>query len=263
MKPMQNYLAEVWKCRYFWLSLIKNDLRTRYRGSVLGIGWSLVHPLAMTAVLCTVFHKLWGMPIREYGPFVLSGLTFWSFLHACTLQGCHAFFAGETYIRQYPAPLMIYPLRTVLGAAFHFLLALGVVILATWCFQGFGNVGALVGLLPGLLLVMVLGWSLAVLSAFANVFFPDIQHLLEVGLQILFYATPIFYQPEMMHERGLGWLVDFNPLAALVECLRLPILAGEMPHASALGVATLVATLFVGLAVLTLSRLQQKMIFYL
>ena len=52
---MQAYLAAIWNCRFFWLSLVKIDLRSRYRGSVLGICWSLLHPIAMTAILCVVF----------------------------------------------------------------------------------------------------------------------------------------------------------------------------------------------------------------
>src|SRR5262249_18391644 len=55
---MQAYLGAIWRCRYFWLSLVRMDLRHRYRGSVLGLGWSLLHPIAMTAILCTVFHHL-------------------------------------------------------------------------------------------------------------------------------------------------------------------------------------------------------------
>jgi len=66
---MQGYIASVWRCRYFWLSLVKMDLRTRYRRSVLGLGWSLLHPIAMTVVLCTVFHSLFKMNIVDYGRF--------------------------------------------------------------------------------------------------------------------------------------------------------------------------------------------------
>src|SRR5207245_8907528 len=55
---MGNYLAAIWRCRFFWLSLVKLDLRTRYRRSILGMGWSLLHPVAMTIIICLVFRKL-------------------------------------------------------------------------------------------------------------------------------------------------------------------------------------------------------------
>src|SRR5436190_17576829 len=127
---MGSYFADIWRCRYFWLSLVKMDLRTRYRRSVLGLGWSLLHPIAMTIVLCTVFSAIFKAKIEDYGPFVLAGLATWNFLLTSTTQGCQCFFLGESYIRQYPSPLAIFPLRTVLGATVHFLMAL-VVVLAT------------------------------------------------------------------------------------------------------------------------------------
>jgi ABC-type polysaccharide/polyol phosphate export permease len=262
-QAVQSYLQAVWKCRHFWISLVKSDLRARYRRSVLGIGWSLLQPLAMTTVLCIVFHKLFGMPLREFAPFLLSGLTFWSFITSCTSAGCHCFLQGEPYIRQYPAPLAIYPLRTLLGAAFHFGVALLVVNLLAWSLNGFSNLTALWSLVPALVLVLIVGWSIAVLAGFANVYFPDMQHLLDVGLQILFYATPIMYPPSMLRDRGMGWLVDYNPLGALLTLIRQPILEGEPASLGMFGVATLVALICFSLASLMLGKLQNRLIFQL
>ena len=59
------YLAAIWRCRYFWLSLVKMDPRTRYRGSALGIGWSPLHPIAMTIILCTVFGRLFDTDLTS------------------------------------------------------------------------------------------------------------------------------------------------------------------------------------------------------
>src|SRR5262245_1175215 len=112
---MIAYLSEIWGCRYFWLSLVKNDLRTRYRRSILGLGWSLVRPIAMTVILCAVFRRLFHRDdVWSYAPFLLSGLAVWDYVVTATKQGCHSFFQGESYIRQHPAPIAIYPLRTVL-----------------------------------------------------------------------------------------------------------------------------------------------------
>src|SRR5208283_3346002 len=98
---MGTYLADIWRCRYFWLSLVKMDLRTRYRRSVLGLGWSLLHPIAMTTILCIVFQRIFHVDLRDYAPRVLSGLTFWNYLVSVTILGCQCFFHGEAYIRQH------------------------------------------------------------------------------------------------------------------------------------------------------------------
>src|SRR5262245_11940489 len=127
---MGNYLAAIWRCRYFWMSLVRMDLRTRYRRSVLGMGWSLLHPIAMTAVLCAVFHVIFkpAQGVAWYAPFLLAGLACWQFIVTVTTNGCQCLFQGEAYIRQYPAPMAIYPLRTALGGTVHFGIALAVVI---------------------------------------------------------------------------------------------------------------------------------------
>ena len=126
---MTSYLNNVWKLRYFWMALVRIDLRNRYRRSVLGVGWSLLHPIAMTAVICTVFSQLLRVPnIKEYAPFLLAGLTAWNFISAVINQGCQAFFHNEPYIRQHPAPLAIYPLRVILGAGIHLLMGIAIVI---------------------------------------------------------------------------------------------------------------------------------------
>src|SRR5262249_51411342 len=113
---MLGYFQQVWRCRYFWLSLVKMDLRTRYRRSVLGMGWSLLHPIAMTLILSVVFSKILQQddPWR-FAQFLLAGLSCWHYIVSVTTQGCQSLFQSEGYIRQYPAPIVIYPLRTALS----------------------------------------------------------------------------------------------------------------------------------------------------
>src|SRR5260370_15958522 len=130
-ESMSNYFAAIWRCRYFWLSLGKMDLRTRYRRSVLGLGWSLLHPIAMTAILCMVFVGLFSVNIREYVPYVLAGFACWNYILTVTLQGCQCLYQGEMYIRQFPAPMAIFPLRTALGGTIHFLITLVVVVVVS------------------------------------------------------------------------------------------------------------------------------------
>jgi ABC-type polysaccharide/polyol phosphate export permease len=260
---MGKYLSEIWQCRYFWWSLVKMDLRTRYRRSVLGLGWSLLHPICLTIILCFVFGNILGVGIRDYGPYLLAGLVTWNFISGVTVQGCQSFFQGETYIRQHPAPLAVYPLRTALGGTVHFLMALIVVLGLSWCMHGFGNVPSLIYLFPGIVLLFILCWSLAVLSASANVLFQDTQHLSEIGFQILFYATPIMYMPQTLESARLGWFLHINPAVPLLALVRHPILEGHAPSLGTYCVATTIVLLFASAAGLTLSRVQRQLIFHL
>jgi ABC-type polysaccharide/polyol phosphate export permease len=257
---MRGYVAAVWRCRHFWLSLVGMDLRTRYRRSVLGVGWSLLQPICMSVIFCVVFQQFFGVDPAEYGAFVLAGLAFWNYVLAVSLHSCLCFFYGEAYIRQSPMPLAIYPLRSALGGAFHFLLALIVVVAASWLFHGFDNLATLPALIPAILLLLVFGWSLALLMGFATVYFQDTQHVTEVAAQVLFYATPIIYTPEALGDR-FGWILRLNPLASFLALIRDPILKCRIPDAGSYGIAGLTTLALFSFACVTLFRLQHRLIF--
>src|SRR5262245_3909890 len=126
---MMQHLTSIWRYRHFWLSLVRLDLRNRYRRSVLGIGWSLLNPLAMTAVWCVALGPIMNQgDWRSLAPMLLVGMAVWEFLRNSVLQGCDSFLRAEAYIRQCPLPFGIYPLRTTMGLFIHFAIALGVVV---------------------------------------------------------------------------------------------------------------------------------------
>jgi lipopolysaccharide transport system permease protein len=219
----------------------------------------------MTGLFCLVLRPLVmpGQPLGHCALFFLCGLAFWHFLVNITVMGCQALLRGEPYIRQYPAPVMIYFLRTALGSATHFLIALVLILLvALGVTQTCGPV-ALLAMVPAVLLLFVFGWALSVLAGFANVYFQDTQHLCEVGLQILFYGTPILYEASVLEQRNLGWLLALNPLTPLLELLRQPVLLGQAPSVWLFLWGAAVVSLFVGAAALTLARCQRQVIFHL
>jgi ABC-type polysaccharide/polyol phosphate export permease len=295
---MYPYLEAMWKCRFFWLSLVRMDLRARYRGSALGIGWSLLNPIAMTTILCVVFRVVFKQNLQTYAPYVFTGMTFWGFFASVLVQGCGCFFAGESYIRQYPAPMAIYPLRTVLGAAFHFAIGLLLAVVLACCMgpapegqaaramalaqadQGAAaqtipipapeahatrtmQLLALPSLIPTFVLLLLLGWSVAVLFGLLNVRFRDTHHLTEIGLQGLFYMTPIMYYVQDLGPRRIGLVVQCNPLVPFLDLVRQPILYGHLPSLATYGIASAIVLILAGAAMLALKFEERRLIFYL
>src|SRR5262249_51271554 len=145
-----------------------------------------------------------------------------------TMGGCQCFRQAEAYIRQFPAPLAIYPLRVALGFTFHFLLGLTIAVLVTAALHGLGNGMALFSLAPSLALILGLGWSLALLGGLVNVLFPDTGHIVEIVFHGLFYLTPILYSKEWIAgSPELTAIVRYNPLSYFLRLLRDPILDGH------------------------------------
>lgn len=269
MQATKTYLRNVWGCRYFWLSLVGIDLRTRYRGSALGIGWSLLNPICMTIIFCVVFSTIWKENVVDFAPYVMAGLTLWQFISTTIIQGCECFFAGEGYIRQHPAPMAIYPLRTVLGAAFHFLMGYLLVIAISMIFHGPLYIGlpGLLSLLPAFALLLVFGWSLAVLFAIATVRFRDLRHLSEVGLQAMFYLTPIIYGAEQVEElisrRTVGWVFILNPFVPFLDMLRSPVCDGRAATPATFLAASIITLVCLVAAVVVLRAEEREIIFHM
>jgi ABC-type polysaccharide/polyol phosphate export permease len=270
---MLHHLKAVWTFRHFWMSLVRMDLRSRYRRSVLGIGWSVLHPIAMSAVFCLVLGQimdiandnLWSgypAPWRAYGAFLLCGMAVWEFIRNSTSMGCHALIHNEAYIRQCPLPYGIYPLRTVMGTTIHFLITMAVTVVLICLLKGsFEPFQVLWAVLPVFILLFIFCWSLATLAAFATAYFHDTAHLVEVGAQLMFFLTPIMY-----HEDKLGafkWVASINPVNLFIELIRTPLVFNQLaPTDYYIQAVSLTAATF-GLAAGTIAWLQKKVIFQL
>jgi lipopolysaccharide transport system permease protein len=259
-----DYLRRIWKLRYFWGSLVRTDVARRYRHSFLGIGWSLVRPLGLTVLFCGVFGQLFAQDVAEYAPYLLMGLTLWQFLSESALIGCHCFQHGGVYLRQQPLPLAIFPLRVVLGTGFHAAIALALAVTLVVCLKGPPPVTALASLVPGMLLLFLLGWFVAMLCGLLHAHFPDTHHLLELVLQVVFYLTPILYPPDSLRQRlRLAWLFEINPLGCLLEMVRAPLVGGEVPPARAVLLATAFVACVGVIACAALRRCERTLIYWI
>ena len=260
---MMNHLRAVWTFRYFWMSLVKMDLMTRYRKSVLGVAWSLLHPLSMTAIFCLVFANLMAngnWPL--YAQTTLAGMAVYGFLRDCTLQGTQSLIRHESYIRQCPMPFGIYSLRIMLSNAVHFLITFGVLVVMIAVFKKNGEVFAHLWMaVPMLLLSIVCAWALATIAGFATVYFHDVSHLLEIAAQLLFFLTPIVYGRDILEKGGNGWLADWNPAAAFIETFRKPLIDGQPANTQAYLLAVGSTLAAVAVACVVVNKLSKRVIF--
>lgn len=261
---MFNQVTGIWKFRSFLLALVRLDFRLKYKRSVIGTGWALIIPLAMTATYVLVFSGVLGLSPATYATTLLLGLAVWGFFRECVVSGCLALISHETYIRQCPLPFGLYALRFVIGYAIQSLLALAVAVAAVVVVDGHANkLVMLWAVVPALLMIFVAGWAVATIFAFAQVHFHDTKHLLEIFAQILFFLTPIVYPPSLLVNKGLGWMARLNPLNVYLELVRYPLTAGELPAAKLYLYGALCTAALYALAVATTWRLQKKVVFQL
>jgi len=261
---MIGHLTAVWRFRHFLLALVRLDLRLRYRRSVLGVGWSLLNPIAMTAVFTIVFSNMLGSGAKDYAPMLLTGMAVWGFLKEAATVGSRSLIANEAYIRQSPLPYTLYPLRTVFGQAIHAGISLLVVVaLLVMVQQSSRPLMVLPAVLPGLVLAFLTAWAVATIAAFANVYFQDTQHMLEVAAQIGFFLTPIIYTRDVLDRQGLSWVVDLNPVNLFLDLIRAPLLTGNPPELGTYLAAAAVTGVLGLLAAGTTAWLQKRVVFHL
>lgn len=258
-----RYSGDVWRRRHFWLSLARLDLEMRYRDSILGIAWSLLNPLGMTAVLCFAFGAIFNQPFHSYLPFMLCGIASWNFLSGACLEGCHSIRGGEKFMRVYPVPIAVYALRTLCSQLFHFSILLGVSVGLSWILLGFHNLAVLPVLLPVMLILALFGLSLILLFGIFDIHFPDNKHMLQVGLQMLLYLLPIMYPPSGIQNRLFRAVLEYNPLASFIVLVRSPIVDGRVPGAGVWLTASATTLLTFALACWMVRRFERTIIFQL
>jgi ABC-type polysaccharide/polyol phosphate export permease len=259
-----DYFSRVIHLRYFWWSLVLSDLRVRYRRSFLGTAWSLARPAGMTAVLSVVFSPAFGLPIREYAPFLFLSIALWQFLVESMQSGCQAFRAGLTYIRQEPIPLVIFPLRTVLGTSIHAIVAITAAMALVALCNGLPHAWLVLAAVPGIVVLFLVGLALATVLGVLHTYFTDTQHLVDASLQALFYLTPVMYPITVFANRGvLRNLIECNPLTALLELVRQPLLAGEFPDSLHFAQAGGFLLVVAALAWLCLRRFEKTMVYWI
>jgi ABC-2 type transport system permease protein len=239
-------------------TLVRREIRVRYKGSALGLLWSLVYPLAMMAVYTLVFSVLWRSAgdIPHYPLFVLSGLAVWGFFQAGLQLGTGSLIANSDLIKKvwFPRELVVTAAvlaQTVsIGVILVVLIPLDLIIVPH-------TARTMALALPILAALLCLALGFAWITSTANVFFRDVEHLLAVLFLPWFFLTPVLYSLDVLPAADQHpWLIHLlrygNPVTPYVEGLRAVILEGVVPGAPLLAYICLVgpALALVGLSVM-------------
>ena len=245
------------------LQLARLDLVRRYTSTGLGILWAILSPLGMSLVIGLVFSQVFDQGLSEFLPYLFVNLTLWAFFVACLEGGAIAFVAAEGYIKQVPnVSLAAYPLRMAFGAFAALCFGLFAAALVT-LFLDRAVTLAWLAILPALVAWLIFGVALCCLSAVLNTMVRDFTYVQTVGVQALFYATPIMYPPDMLVKHGLSWLLTLNPVYHLLMLVRTPMVFGDLPPVSHYIASVIVLGVLVPLAIFVIRRSRSSVVFWL
>jgi ABC-2 type transport system permease protein len=238
-------LAQGWRQRSLWGYLGWQDIKQRYRRSVLGPLWISISMGVIATAMGILYGALFQEDIRSFLPYVATGLLIWNFVSGCILEGSEVFIANEGLIRFLPAPLSLHIYRLLWRQTLFFLHNLLIWLLLVVIFPQPLSWTVLLAV-PAFVLLVLNGAWIAILSGIVATRFRDIPPIIASVTQLLFFMTPIVWSYERLvanpavAERAR--LAELNPVMHYVEIVRQPLLGDPIVarHWVVVGVITLV-----------------------
>ena len=230
-------------------NLVRRNITSRYKRSVLGVLWTLLDPLFTMIIMAVVFGALFETAIPRFSVFLLCGIVIWNFISQSSTQAINDLMYGGSLMNQVYMPRSVYAFAAIgtglanLGFA---VIPLALLMLVT----GTPISWALLFLPISILIVSIftLGFGL-IMSAF-SVFFADVINIHSILMQLIMWLSGIFYSLESMPER-MRTIIGLVPTYHMVTIFRTPFYSGELPplisilYASGIAVLFLVAGLWI------------------
>lgn len=203
-------LVEVFDHRELLGRLVSREVRAKYKNSSLGIVWSLMRPLAQLLIYYVAIGQFLGAArsIPDFAIFVFTGLTAWSLYSEIITAGTNSIVNNSGLVKKVYVPREIFPLAAVGASIFNFIVQFAILVVAT-IVLGQAPLHADLAYLPlSVLLILTFATALALVLSALNVYLRDVQHLIEILLLVLFWASPIVYSMGFVHSAIGGTVLE-------------------------------------------------------
>ena len=241
-----NGLMTFWRRRWLLRYFLHRQVTRTYKRSYLGFAWAILSPLIWVFFLTLIFSEALGLRFREieenpnlnFGLYLYCGLLpFLAFSEAMN-KGMNSIRGNSGLVQKVIFPLELLPFTNAIASMIDKFFGIGALLIVVLAFgQPLHTHVLLLPLFVVLQVVFILG--LTYLMAVLGTYLPDLDEVMRPIIRGMFFLTPIIWTPDRLPE-GIRWVVDYNPLAYLVEVYRDLILRGEIPG----GLSTLYFTLF-------------------
>ncbi|MFC2028849.1 ABC transporter permease [Chloroflexota bacterium] len=233
------------------IQLVKRDLISRYKRSVLGVAWTLLNPLGTMLILTLVFSALFNS-VQGYPIYLLSGLIAWNFFAQTSSATLNQNIWGSSLLHRIYLPRTAFSISTLGTGLVNFVLTIFLLIFIIVVIGFHFHITILFVPVAILLLSMfTLGFSL--LFSTLAIYFPDVVDMFQVVLSAWMYLTPIFYPEEIIPMPLRTWLLGLNPMYYFIQLFRLPVYDGVIPSSQLILISFGIAliTLLIGWSVFT------------
>jgi lipopolysaccharide transport system permease protein len=258
--------ADLLRYRELFGSLFRRDLRAKYKGSVLGLAWSLAHPVVLMLVYLLVFSVLLRIQPADaydhYWLFLLAGLPVWVFFATSLQSASRSLVENANLIRKVRFPRQLVPLSMVATQLVGFAVMAAIVLVLSLAFVPEARDTAWLALLLAVpVIAFVAGLALAVASL--NAIYRDVEHIVAALLLPWFFLTPVLYSLESIpgvrdHPRLVDLVHWGNPLTPVLEAFRDPLFFGVAPAAGDVAYLLAASVLSLALGAFVFSRVDDR-----
>lgn len=251
-----NGLKELYKYREMIFSLIKKDLRTRYKGSVLGFLWTFINPLLQLIVYSIVFSFVMRVKMENYYMYMFVGLLPWIFFCNALQLGSVSVVNNRDLIKKIYFPRLVLPIATLGSSFMNFLFSLMVLLIALLV-SGIGLSIYFVYVPILCIILLIFAASFTLIFAACNVYFRDLEHIIGIVTMSWFYAVPILYPIEMVpHE--FQTLYRLDPIVPIILAFQDVIYYKREPNLDSLITIILVSIILLVLSYFLFNKLQKN-----
>ena len=255
--------ADLFRYRELFGNLFRRDVQAKYRGSLLGVAWTLANPVLLMAVYLLVFSVLWHTPFvqGDYGLFLLVGLSAWIFFATSVQSASRSLLDNANLIRKTRFPRQLVPLSVVATQLISFAVMLAGLLVLNFALLPRVRATELLAI-PIAVGVVALASGLALAIACLDVLFRDIEFLVAALLLPLFFLTPVLYpldSPQISAHPKVVELIHWgNPLAPSIQALRDPLFYGRLPRLADVVYVVVASVLALALGAFVFTRVDDQ-----
>lgn len=256
-----TYLKTFRKYYYLLTILVRRDVKNKYKGSVLGVLWSLLYPLLHMTVLTIVFSTLFNRTIENFPVYLLCGALLFNFFSTSTSVAMRSVLSSANLISKVYVPKYIITLSKIISGFIFFLISLIVLVIIMLLTKAAITMNILyVPIYLVSLFVFCSGVSL--ILATVTVFFRDIEHLYGVIITILMYASAIFYPADIIPDK-YKIILTINPVYQYIKGFRDVVYYGISPEPYNLLICAVLAIVSIVIGVIVFEKNQDKFILHI
>lgn len=249
-------LKNLYDYRQLLKSNIQKEIRGKYKGSFLGVLWSFINPLLQVLVYAIVFPFIMKNTQENYVVFLIIGILPWTWFITSINQGTSCILVNAGIIKKVYFPREILPISVVSSGMINFLISCIVIFL----FLVFSDIGIswYIIFLPIIVLIQfIITLGILFVTSAIDVYIRDAEYIIAFIVNMLFYATPILYSPDIFQNTPISWLFKANPLAGIINAYRDILFYKTMPNLGSLLTVFIIGIVLLFLGIIVFRKLEK------